>query len=133
MSNSPAVPPGRHNVRRGAVAPRPIDRGSMGPPRSQSAAGAALAGRWRRQGDEPCVDAYPAELTILDTGVYIAHSPDDVFREWQAGDIELEDRDRIWLQVSNDAMVDYLLERDGDDLITFIDSDHCRITYRRTS
>jgi len=67
---------------------------------------ARFAGRWRRTGDDETAARYPEHVEFRADGVYLT-PPDPIFREWQAGDYEIQTPGRLTMQTSNDAMVGY--------------------------
>ena len=115
----------------------PASDAAAGEPLADALPGAAaepsaLVGRWRRLTDEPCAEAYPERIEFREDGVYLADSEDQRFREWQAGDYELE-AGSVRMQMSTDAMQPFDISFPDDEQLVFLDAGGCRIEYRRES
>ena len=90
-----------------------------------------LVGRWRKLPGAPCGARYPAELTFLQGGVYLAEAGEaQDFAIWGGGDYELDPPGHIKLQIQTDEMVAYEVSAEEDQL-RFSDSDGCAFSYRR--
>ena len=92
-----------------------------------------LAGSWRKQGDPPCAEKYPAQLRVEPGGLYFgAADVPGTFIWWDGGTWRLIAPGRLALSVANDAVIEYAFSLEGDRL-AITDEAGCEVVYVRAS
>ncbi|MGF1467095.1 MAG: hypothetical protein ACFCGT_13290 [Sandaracinaceae bacterium] len=93
----------------------------------------AFTGRWTRIPGSACGETYPDLIAFEAHGTYRGHrDPAGTFTLWDAGTFEILGATRARLTTATDMEVtyEYDLSADGD-VLTFVDAEGCRWSYRR--
>ena len=90
-----------------------------------------LVGTWVKLTQSDCSGVYPHRLEFRENGIYFGQKePPGGFTQWDLGTYEVVASDKIKISTANDALVTYEFVF-LNDLLTFVDPDHCRFEYRR--
>ena len=90
-----------------------------------------LVGTWEKVDAPECAQRYPHSLTFAPGTTYRGvRGPAQGFVCWDAGIYRVEDRNRLVLSTATDELVPYEIRLDGD-VLTVVDPDGCRFSYRR--
>jgi len=90
---------------------------------------------------QKCQRQYPDNLEFFDEGIYMISREDslkeELYLQWQSGDYQVIQNDRIHIQSATDAMEEYrisITDSTKDEiLLTFVDDDGCEFVYKRSS
>lgn len=89
-----------------------------------------LLGEWAKVGAPRCAEKYPDTLTFTPGTYRGRRGPAQGLIWWDTGIYRIEERNRLLLGVATDEIVSYEISVEGD-LLTVLDSDGCRFSYRR--
>jgi hypothetical protein len=89
-----------------------------------------LVGTWEKADTPPCAQRYPDSLTFAPGTYRGVRGPTQGFVSWDAGTYRVEDPSRLVLTTASDELVPYEIRVDGD-VLTVVDPDGCRFSYRR--
>ncbi|HWJ31413.1 MAG TPA: hypothetical protein VNR59_03655 [Gaiellaceae bacterium] len=89
-----------------------------------------LTGQWRKLETPDCASRYPDEIEFRDTRFLARKGPEQGFVVWDVGGYEVLGENEVRVQIATDEQVVYEFTLE-DGIVTFVDGDGCRFSYRR--